>query len=720
MRLDEAMVAARRIVEARDSDRIIARLLDALEGALGPAALCLYAHALDAPGNMLALVAHRGLSESATEALRRFPVDERTLAGRSVTAGALTWLDVRAAGDSAWDTAVVGPGVVWALPLLSDATTLGVVEGVSGAPLSQDDREALVGLAGVASAAIARSGRAIDPERMLERANRAIADALRIVPAAHVQAAVQRSFHLWPSPPDQTLPDFLRQVLKVIVREARVIAGAEMAALGIGGTEERPFEPWVFDGASPELEKHVGHPPRPVGTLGLVAHEGQVIRVPEIARHPNFRGLPAGHPPVRSFMGVPVRYGAKSLGNLYLANKIGASEFTEDDQRAVEVLVTYASLALQQTYLRSAVEAHQAHLHSILESAPHGILFIEARSERVVANPRAMQLFGSLDPGGGRESYLRRLRHPDGRPATLEDVPSTHALRGEQPPSSEFVIVQADGKRVPVLESAAPVFGFENRVLGAVVSLEDISAFKDLERMREEFAAMIVHDLRSPIQAILIQAELLSRERIERRELLDGLCRIESNARRLERIASDLLDTARIELHQLCLKPRPVPLTYAVEHAVECVAPTLGPHDVRVSISGPTPDVVLDVTRFDQVLSNLLVNAAKYSSEGAPIDVRVAPAAGGMVVSVEDHGMGMAPEDLEHAFERFYRSRQARAHEVGLGLGLYISKGIVEAHGGRIWAESSPGKGTTLHVWLPLREAPEAEAPEAAPPSVVV
>ena len=128
--------------------------------------------------------------------------------------------------------------------------------------------------------------------------------------------------------------------------------------------------------------------------------------------------------------------------------------------------------------------------------------------------------------------------------------------------------------------------------------------------------------------------------------------------------------------------------------------------------------VLVDPARFDQVLINLIENAAKYSPQGTPIQVTIEGAQGGAVVTVEDRGAGIAADDLPRLFDRFYQAPRARSHNSGLGLGLYIAKGLVECHGGRIWVDSRPGQGSRFHVWMPAggETAPSREA-EASPPT---
>jgi len=227
----------------------------------------------------------------------------------------------------------------------------------------------------------------------------------------------------------------------------------------------------------------------------------------------------------------------------------------------------------------------------------------------------------------------------------------------------------------------------------------------------------VVHDLRNPVQTILIQASLLLGDEPVDPRVRRGVVRIADNARRLGRMANDLLDSARIELRQLELERSPAPLAAATQVVLERLAPAVGRHALRLDAADQGTVVALDAARFDQILSNLIENAARFSPLDAPIDVRVAPAAGGGIVSVEDHGAGIAPEEMDRLFDRFYQSKRGRGRGRGLGLGLYICKGLVEAHGGRIWAESTVGRGSTFHVWLPACDVarPEPAAPEGPP-----
>lgn len=141
------------------------------------------------------------------------------------------------------------------------------------------------------------------------------------------------------------------------------------------------------------------------------------------------------------------------------------------------------------------------------------------------------------------------------------------------------------------------------------------------------------------------------------------------------------------------------------------IGPTLGPHRVDIRVEASPPPVHVDPTRLDQILTNLVENAAKYSGEGMPISIRIRREDAGVGLAVEDRGPGIPPEELPKLFDRFYQAKRARERKSGLGLGLYITKGLVEAHGGRIRVESEVGRGSVFSVWLPASSGAAAPSP---------
>ncbi|MBI4494049.1 MAG: sensor histidine kinase [Chloroflexi bacterium] len=264
--------------------------------------------------------------------------------------------------------------------------------------------------------------------------------------------------------------------------------------------------------------------------------------------------------------------------------------------------------------------------------------------------------------------------------------------------------------RTAEVERLAVAFG-EARARLAAQAVERERA-EELERLREEWTSVIAHDLRQPATVITGYAGLLARlaqQHLAVPQEQKAVEHILASARQLDRMIADLLDVSRLEAGRLTLERRPVDLVVLVREVVERTAVMVQGCPLRVEAAEDLPPVEVDPGRIEQVLGNLLSNAAKYGAPKTEIRVAVERRAEGVEVAVSNRGDGIAPEELPHLFTRFYRARQARAGTVhGLGLGLYISHGLVEAHGGRLWAESDPGQITTFRFVLPAAATDQA------------
>jgi signal transduction histidine kinase len=254
------------------------------------------------------------------------------------------------------------------------------------------------------------------------------------------------------------------------------------------------------------------------------------------------------------------------------------------------------------------------------------------------------------------------------------------------------------------------VFGLFGRALGRHEEKLRVSA-AHIERLREEFAAVVAHDLRNPIHCLMLQLDLLLRDARDGEVTVpvSTLRRLQRGGQRLGEMVNDLLDASRIEAARLSLQPQVLSVPAATAALVDRICPTLGSHRVDVQVEGSPPAVDVDPTRLDQILTNLIENAAKYSDEGTPISIRIRPRGSGVSLAVEDRGPGIPAEELPKLFDRFYQAKRAREKKSGLGLGLYITTGLVEAHGGRIEVESELGRGSTFSVWLPPASTPRGE-----------
>lgn len=643
-------------------------------------------HAVDASGD-LHLVGSRGASEEIVAQVATLAPDRAELTARAAATRSHESVDAAGAASRADGEILKSAGAerLQAIPLLVRGTLWGVLTFAAGAAGPAGRHLDAVAAALALALAATGSPRGDLVHRMV-RVTSEFTDywARRPYSFARVETA------LTPSPHE------LRGFFALVAERARDLVDAEMAAVGLGTSPDRPFDPWVVVGVPADVERAIGRSPRPVGTLGAVAVSGETIRVRDVHQHASFVGLPPHHPEVRSFLAVPLHVGGERFGNLYLANKRGADGFDRLDQSVVEILATV-------TLVLTTLESDRTRMRQILDAAYDGILFVDAKTGFVFANAVFECLIDrELVPERGVAQELGAVLSPDGTPLTLEDMPSSRALAGEPAVDRELLMLRRDGRRIPMSAKAAPIRGPGSQIVGAVVTYRDMSAHKELDRLREEFAAMIAHDLRNPIQSLLVQLALLRATAKAGKPVQEQVLeRIERICQRLSRTTSDLLDASRIELSRLPLDLAVTDVVEVVQAVVERVQPTAGDHPMVVRSEPSVPPVAIDAARFEQVLMNLLENAAKYSGAGTTVEVSVKPADGGVDIAVKDQGIGISSEDLPRLFDRFYQAARARQNRTGLGLGLYIAKSLVEAHGGHIGVESVEGRGSTFHVWLP-------------------
>lgn len=509
-------------------------------------------------------------------------------------------------------------------------------------------------------------------------------------------------------------PD-LNMILHTIVVQAQALTGAELAALGIGKDPEKPFDPWVFSGISPDAVKAIGRFPRPIGLLGAVIRKNGTLRIGTPLEHPEALGrLPSAHPPIRSFLGVPIRFHEKNMGTLYLANKREKGEFTAEDQMTVEILATRAGVALETAQLYQEEASKRAWLRGVIDQAPQGIVIFDKKGNVVIQNRAALALCAENKPNANVFDYpiCRGVEKSSRRSFSPDEVPFVRTWRTRQTViGAESFVKTQNGRFVPVEISASPILGPRNEVTGIVGVIHNIARTKELERLKEEWTSIVVHDLRQPVSVIAMAAHLLKDDPKSRSE--DESETIEiiiANASKLNHMIQDLLDASKIETHRLDIHPTKTDLTPLLEKIVSSLKKTAPGRDVRVAVPRQPCFISIDTMRLEQIVGNLFSNAVKYSFKSTPIEIRLECRHSDFRISVSNFGKGIAKKRIPHLFQRFYRAPETSKIATGTGLGLYICKELVEAHGGRIWAQSHPRGKTTFTFSLPRYEATDHDA----------
>ncbi|HEX2922840.1 MAG TPA: HAMP domain-containing sensor histidine kinase [Chloroflexota bacterium] len=255
------------------------------------------------------------------------------------------------------------------------------------------------------------------------------------------------------------------------------------------------------------------------------------------------------------------------------------------------------------------------------------------------------------------------------------------------------------------LANLAPIKDALGNITGVVSNFIDITELVELQELQEEMSHLVAHDIRQPLTAIRAHSQLLQMalrtERIE--QAFKSAEAVVTSTQRMNTMIDDMVDSVRVQAGRLELKYQTVELAHLLADVLERSRMLSGSDRLRLCVEKDLPRLQVDVERLERVILNLVSNAYKYSEPDQAVEVRAARRDNEVVVSVADQGQGIAPEDVPHIFERFYKTKGTRRQE-SVGLGLYITRMLIEAHHGRIWVESELSKGTAFHFTLPIPE----------------
>ncbi len=353
-------------------------------------------------------------------------------------------------------------------------------------------------------------------------------------------------------------------------------------------------------------------------------------------------------------------------------------------------------------------------LDTIIESIADGVYVCDTQGHIIRVNANGAALTG-LTPEQALQtiaeySETSDFRSLDGTPLPPEEHPLAQALRGITRTDYRFIMRRSDtGSDIQVRVSAAPIRSSAGEITGAVAVASDISKMYELERQKDEFLSIASHELRTPLTSLKTLMQLTQRQLARAGVPMAGnLARMERSIGRMEQLINDLLDVSRIQAGKLAIRLEPCQLQALCQQIIDEQGATT---ERRLLFDAPDEpiEVEVDVDRISQVVTNLLSNALKYSPPECPVALGVRRVGENALITVRDEGGGIPAEELPYIFDRFYRVPGVEVKSgstVGLGLGLYICQEIVDRHGGHIWAESTPGQGSTFSVSLPLVAGP--------------
>ena len=513
----------------------------------------------------------------------------------------------------------------------------------------------------------------------------------------------------------------LGTVLREIVEGARRLTGARLGIVATVDGSGAPNGP-VFSGFAPEEERELVEWS---GGLWLVEHLQELagpLRVADLRSYVGERGQTAPSIFPGAFQGTPVRYRGASVGYLFLSDKADGAAFTAADEEALLLFASQAAAAIANARAHASERRARQDLEALIDTSPVGVAVFDGRSGRLVSlNREARRMVEGLrTPGRPVEDLLETTvcRRDDGSELSLAELPLAERFASAEPVRSEEIVVTVpDGRSMRTLINVTPTPAEGAAPDSVVVTLQDLAPLEETERLRTEFLGLVSHELRAPLTSIKGSADTLLEEgeELDPAEMREFFRIIAEQAGHMRGLIADLLDAGRMDSGTLSVSPEPTALADLVERARSTFLTGESGRGVAVDLAEGLPPVMADRRRIVQVLNNLLANAARHTGSGSVI--RIAAAADGqeVAVSVADDGAGVPPEALPQLFRKHAGGGSGTA---GHGLGLAISKGLVEAHGGRIRAASDgPGRGTTVTFTLPATEAGAAGTKRTPAPS---
>jgi PAS domain S-box-containing protein len=418
-------------------------------------------------------------------------------------------------------------------------------------------------------------------------------------------------------------------------------------------------------------------------------------------------GSKAAGVPLRQVVALPMELGDETIGYIFIFRARGAA-FSSNDRQVLSTFADQAAIAVQNARLYQQVSTERERLDAIIENSGDGVMIINPYRIIQTWNKALVNLTGiPAAEAIGRPCYeVLNLRTRPGISVCHTACPLVH------PPAdgrlyAEGLHQRADGLAITLADNYSPQFNEEGQITQFIANVRDMTRLREAEELKQTLLSVISHELKTPVSIIKGYAGTLAREDAnwDKATLAEGLAVIEEEADRLDHLINNLLEASRLQAGGVKLRLGFVDLSDMAKSTVEKLQTTTDKHTFTLDFPEDFPPIQGDHERLQEVLTNLIGNAIKYSPDGGLIKV------GGLVTDantvrlyVSDEGIGISPGDQEQIFDRFYRVDNGLTRQTpGTGLGLFLVKAVVEAHGGQVRVESTPGQGSVFWVELPIK-----------------
>ncbi len=510
----------------------------------------------------------------------------------------------------------------------------------------------------------------------------------------------------------------LNTVLQEIVDSVRALTGARYGV--IATTDEAgAILDFVTSGFTPEQSREVFVWPDGPRLFEHLRSLPGTVRLPDLHAYARSLGLSSEPVPARTMQATPVRHGDVHVGMFFLGDKHDGKEFTGEDEEVLMLFASQAAAAIANARIHRDEQRARADIEALIETSPVGVVVFDARTGVPVSfNQESRRIVEGLRmPDRSVEALLKVItaHREDGRSVSLARLPlAQRSSDAETVHAEEITLSTPDGRSLKTLVNATPIHSADGAVESVVVTLQDLAPLEELERLQAEFLGRVSHELRAPLTSIKgsTATVLGASQPLDPAEAVQFFRIIDEQADHMHGLINDLLDAGRIETGTLSVVPEPTAVASLVDQARNTFLSGGGRQSIRIDLPPDLPWVMADRRRVVQVLNNLLSNASRHSPASSLIRVDAAHDGGSVAISVSDEGQGVPPKQLPHLFRKHAAPDGGQRATERFGLGLSICKGLVEAHGGRIWAESGgTDQGTRFTFTIPAA----AEAGSAAP-----
>jgi PAS domain S-box-containing protein len=427
-------------------------------------------------------------------------------------------------------------------------------------------------------------------------------------------------------------------------------------------------------------------------------------QIPDLSMRLRLASAAAGVP-LRQVVALPMVIQDEVIGLIYIFRSLGA-DFTLNDRQVLADFADQAAIAVQNARLYQQVNDERSRLDAIIENSGDGVMIL-SRDRTILTWNRALTgMTGiSADEAIGRHCYeILNLHNRQGVSVCHTACPLV------KPPEdgrlyAEGDTARADGVKVTLADNYSPQHDEEGNIVSVIANVRDVSRLREAEELKNTLLSVISHELKTPVSIIKGYAGTLARQDADwdKATLAEGLAVIEEEADKLNELINNLLDTSRLQAGGLKLQFTYLDLPSMAEKTVEKLRTQTTRHTFSVDFPADFPPVKGDYERIREVLSNLVGNAIKYSPDGGLIRVGGQVTGAEVQVFVSDEGVGIPATEQERIFDRFARVDNSLTRQTpGAGLGLFLVRAVVEAHGGRVWVESQPGRGSTFWFTLPV------------------